>query len=236
MTVAAEEAVDRPAAVAGPAAVASRRRQPSPAGCRRRPSLGRARARAGPDRVAVLGIRHHGPGSARSVVAELDRIRPDIVLIEGPADADPLLALTADPGMSPPVALLAYVAGAPRISAFWPFAVFSPEWQALRWAAEHQVPVRFCDLPASMILADRDDEEADAATDTDTDTDTEHRQPDGTDSRADTEQPTRNSEQPLPMPSSLATPSRRPWRCGRTPSPCWPARPGTTTPSAGGTT
>jgi len=121
-----------------------------------RPAAGRARARPGPDRVAVLGIRHHGPGSARSVVAELDRIRPDIVLIEGPADADPLVALSADPGMSPPVALLAYVAGAPRISAFWPFAVFSPEWQALRWAAEHQVPVRFCDLPASMILADRD--------------------------------------------------------------------------------
>ncbi len=131
----------------------------------------------------MLGIRHHGPGSARSVVAELDRIRPDIVLIEGPADADPLLALSADPGMSPPVALLAYVAGSPRISAFWPFAVFSPEWQALRWAAEHQVPVRFCDLPASMILADRDDDEADAtAADGDTDPDAGEVQP------ADTEQ------------------------------------------------
>jgi len=107
-------------------------------------------------RVAVLGIRHHGPGSARSVLAELDRLRPDIILIEGPADADPLLALSADPGMSPPVALLAYVVGAPRISAFWPFAVFSPEWQALSWAAAREVPVRFCDLPASMVLAERD--------------------------------------------------------------------------------
>jgi hypothetical protein len=105
-------------------------------------------------RVAVLGVRHHGPGSARSVLAELDRVKPAMVLIEGPADADPLLALSADPGMSPPVALLAYVAGAPRISAFWPYAVFSPEWQALRWAAEHDVPVRFCDLPSSMVLAD----------------------------------------------------------------------------------
>ncbi|MDT4913959.1 MAG: hypothetical protein QOC66_3087, partial [Pseudonocardiales bacterium] len=102
--------------------------------------------------VSVLGIRHHGPGSARSVVAELERVRPAIVLIEGPSDADPLLGLAEDPGMVPPVALLAYDTATPRISAFWPFAVFSPEWQALRWAAAHEVPVRFCDLPAGAFL------------------------------------------------------------------------------------
>ena len=105
------------------------------------------------ERVSVLGIRHHGPGSARSVAAELDRLRPSAVLIEGPADADPLLALAADPGMVPPVALLAYAPEAPRVSAFWPFAVFSPEWQALAWAAANGVPARFCDLPAGMVLA-----------------------------------------------------------------------------------
>jgi hypothetical protein len=105
------------------------------------------------ERVFVLGIRHHGPGSARSVVAELDRLRPAAVLIEGPADADPLLALAADPGMVPPVALLAYAPDEPRVSAFWPFAVFSPEWQALIWAAANRVAVRFCDLPASAVLA-----------------------------------------------------------------------------------
>jgi hypothetical protein len=108
---------------------------------------------AAADRVSVLGIRHHGPGSARSVVAELDRLNPAIVLIEGPADAADVLVLAADPGMVPPVALLAYAPDAPRISAFWPYAVFSPEWQALVWAAGHGVPARFCDLPASMMLA-----------------------------------------------------------------------------------
>jgi hypothetical protein len=102
--------------------------------------------------VAVLGIRHHGPGSARSVVAELERVRPSIVLIEGPSDADPLLPLAADPTMVPPVALLAYDTATPRISAFWPYAMFSPEWQALQWAAANQVPVRFCDLPAGAFL------------------------------------------------------------------------------------
>jgi hypothetical protein len=113
----------------------------------------RRRAENTVGRVAVLGIRHHGPGSARSVVAELNRLRPAIVLIEGPADAAAVLGLTADPAMSPPVALLAYAPDAPRVSAFWPFAVFSPEWQALVWAAAHEVPVRFCDLPAAVMLA-----------------------------------------------------------------------------------
>jgi hypothetical protein len=105
------------------------------------------------DRVAVLGIRHHGPGSARSVVAELDRLQPEVVLVEGPADAREMLALAADPDLVPPVALLAYAPDAPRDCAFWPFAVFSPEWQALAWAAAHRVPARFCDLPASVQLA-----------------------------------------------------------------------------------
>ena len=107
-----------------------------------------------PNRVLLLGVRHHGPGSARSVVAELDRVKPAVVLIEGPADADPLLALAAAPGMSPPVALLGYAPDEPRVSAFWPFAEFSPEWQALLWAARAAVPVRFCDLPAGAVIKD----------------------------------------------------------------------------------
>lgn len=101
----------------------------------------------------VFGIRHHGPGSARSLATALAYFRPDAILIEGPADADPLIAHVADESMIPPVALLAYVPAGPDRAAFWPFAVFSPEWQALRYASAHSVPVGFCDLPASMVLA-----------------------------------------------------------------------------------
>ncbi|HEX3752239.1 MAG TPA: DUF5682 family protein, partial [Streptosporangiaceae bacterium] len=117
------------------------------------PETRRTRAQADADRVTVLGIRHHGPGSARSVLAELDRVRPSVVLIEGPSDAGPVLPLAAELGLEPPVALLAYAPDAPRVSAFWPFALFSPEWQALTWAARHGVPARFCDLPAAVMLA-----------------------------------------------------------------------------------
>ncbi|MFL6028137.1 MAG: DUF5682 family protein [Friedmanniella sp.] len=104
-------------------------------------------------RVEVFGIRHHGPGSARSLLAALADYGPDAVLIEGPADADPLLHWAAAAGTEPPVALLAYAADQPAVSAFWPFAVFSPEWQALTWALRRGVEVRMCDLPAALVLA-----------------------------------------------------------------------------------
>ncbi|MFK8909211.1 DUF5682 family protein [Streptomyces sp. YS-3] len=101
----------------------------------------------------LLGVRHHGPGSARAVRAALAAARPRAVLIEGPPEADALLALAADPEMRPPVALLAHVVDDPRRAAFWPMAEFSPEWVALRWALDEGVEVRFIDLPASHSLA-----------------------------------------------------------------------------------
>jgi hypothetical protein len=103
--------------------------------------------------VALLGVRHHGPGSARAVGAALARFRPDAVLIEGPPEADALLPLAASKEMTPPVALLAHVVDEPSRAAFWPFAAFSPEWVALRHALEAEVPVRFIDLPAAHTFA-----------------------------------------------------------------------------------
>jgi hypothetical protein len=103
--------------------------------------------------VDLYGIRHHGPGSARSLRAALEASHPDVVLIEGPPEADGLVELARDPEMRPPVALLGYVPGEPGTAAFWPFAVFSPEWQAIRYALGAGVPVRFCDLPAAHQLA-----------------------------------------------------------------------------------
>ncbi|MGC0329993.1 hypothetical protein RKD23_002983 [Streptomyces sp. SAI-170] len=120
----------------------------------------RGRAGAGP---VLLGVRHHGPGSARAVRVALDEVRPGVVLIEGPPEADALVPLAADPDMRPPVALLAHAVDEPGRSAFWPLADFSPEWIALRWALEHRVPARFIDLPATHTLAWGKEEDTDGA-------------------------------------------------------------------------
>lgn len=117
----------------------------------------------------ILGIRHHGPGSARGVVGALEAIRPQAVLVEGPPDANDLLALAAHAEMRPPIALLIYQPDEPKRAAFYPFAEFSPEWQAIRWALANDVPVRFMDLSLRHEMAiakearERAREEAEAA-------------------------------------------------------------------------
>jgi hypothetical protein len=103
--------------------------------------------------VHLLGIRHHGPGSARSVVRALDEIDPDVVLVELPADAQSALGWIGDPGLVPPVALLGWVAAEPARAAFAPLATFSPEWQAVEWANRRSVEVRAIDLPLSVTFA-----------------------------------------------------------------------------------
>lgn len=105
------------------------------------------------ERVHVFGIRHHGPGSARSLVAALDALRPDALLVEGPPDANHLLPLALNPAMQPPVALLIYAPDEPTCAAYYPFAEYSPEWQAIRWGLANGVPPRMIDLPQSVQLA-----------------------------------------------------------------------------------
>jgi hypothetical protein len=103
--------------------------------------------------VTVFGIRHHGPGSARSLCEALRELSPDVILIEGPPDANDLIALAADAQMSPPVALLIYLPNEPKQAVYYPFAEFSPEWQAIKFGLAHQAPVRFMDLPQSYQFA-----------------------------------------------------------------------------------
>jgi hypothetical protein len=103
--------------------------------------------------VSVFGIRHHGPGSARSLLAALTGLRPDVVLVEGPPEGDAVVGLAAHPDIRPPVALLAYPPDTPGRAVFYPFATFSPEWQAIRYALASDVPVRFIDIPVAHRLA-----------------------------------------------------------------------------------
>lgn len=97
--------------------------------------------------VHVLGIRHHGPGSARNVRSFLEKTRPDIILVEGPPEGDELLRWSAHSGFKPPIAILAYRPEEPQHAVFYPFAEFSPEWQAIHYGAHNNIPVRFMDLP-----------------------------------------------------------------------------------------
>ena len=105
------------------------------------------------ERLHLLGIRHHGPGSAALLRQALDALNPACVLIEGPPEADSLIPYAAEVGMEPPVALLLYASEDSSAASFFPFAEFSPEWLALRWALDRRRPARFIDWPAGVSLA-----------------------------------------------------------------------------------
>src|SRR5262252_4930324 len=119
-------------------------------------------SRAAAERMHLFGIRHHGPGSARSLRAALDALDPAMVLIEGPPDADDIIRFAALPAMKPPVAMLVHGQDDPGLSTFYPYGIYSPEWQAMLWAAARGRPVRFIDLPAANRLALRAAEAAKA--------------------------------------------------------------------------
>lgn len=103
----------------------------------------------------TFGIRHHGPGSARRLRAALDEYQPDLILIEMPADADKVLREVVSNGLRPPVALVLYDAKDIERASFYPFASFSPEYQAIDWAVEHATDVWPIDLPARNYLAEK---------------------------------------------------------------------------------
>ncbi|MFI6014494.1 DUF5682 family protein [Streptomyces sp. NPDC051243] len=96
-------------------------------------------------RPYLLGVRHHSPALAAVVPALLDSSGAEVVCVELPADFQPWLVHLAAPGTVAPVAL----AGARedgRIG-FYPFADFSPELAAVRWARARGAEVLCCDLP-----------------------------------------------------------------------------------------
>lgn len=103
--------------------------------------------------IHILGIRHHGPGSAKNVKQFLEELKPDIVLVEGPPEADSILEWANYKDLRPPVAILAYQADDIQQSVFYPFAEFSPEWQAIQYARNNKIHVRFMDLPLAHSFA-----------------------------------------------------------------------------------
>ncbi|SDT37668.1 VWA domain containing CoxE-like protein [Streptomyces sp. TLI_053] len=108
----------------------------------------------------LIGVRHHAPSLSVVVPALLDAARPDVLLVELPAEFQPWLDLLADEATRAPVALAAAPAadrpddatdaGDGAGLAFYPFADFSPELAALRWARRHGVETIACDLPLAV--------------------------------------------------------------------------------------
>ncbi len=102
--------------------------------------------------TTVFGIRHHGPGSAKSLLNALEGLKPDCILVEGPPDANEIIGYAAKEQLVPPIALLVYNPNDLKQAAYYPFAHFSPEWQAIRYGLRKNIPVEFMDLPRFLAF------------------------------------------------------------------------------------
>lgn len=73
-------------------------------------------------------------------------------------DAEGVLKDAGHPDIVPPVALLIYNPKNFNQASYYPFARFSPEWQAIQYGLALGIPVRFMDLPMSMMHQIRESE------------------------------------------------------------------------------
>ncbi|MEI6411153.1 MAG: DUF5682 family protein [Bacteroidota bacterium] len=100
--------------------------------------------------ITILGIRHHGVGSAKNVLEMLRKLQPDLLLVEGPPELDAVTKWIGSPDLKPPASVLCYDEALPARAVFYPFSEFSPEWQAIAYANKHKIPVRMMDLPLAV--------------------------------------------------------------------------------------
>ncbi len=101
----------------------------------------------------IFGVRHLSPAGAWHLRHFLEEKRPRLVLVEGPGDLNDQMENLTKRETKPPIAILAYTKEAPIRTILYPFAEYSPEYQAFLWCAEKGIPCRFMDLPSDVFLS-----------------------------------------------------------------------------------
>src|SRR5262245_42042761 len=109
----------------------------------------------------LFPVRHHSPRASAVLRGLLDAVQPDLVLVEGPSDATPLVDVLADEETEPPIAILGFRTDGTPGSSLWPFASYSPEYVALQWAQTHRRRAAFIDIPTGTSLASHDRDHTD---------------------------------------------------------------------------
>ncbi|MYZ41156.1 DUF5682 family protein, partial [Streptomyces sp. SID4917] len=106
----------------------------------------------------------HSPALAAAVPAMLAEAAPEVLFVELPEEFASWLPYLADPATVPPVALAGSRGDGSGGLVFLPFAEFSPELAAIRWARDAGVEVIPFDLPlAARDKAPEETREPDAA-------------------------------------------------------------------------
>lgn len=98
------------------------------------------------ERRLLVGVRHHSPACAAALPGLLDAFAPERLMVELPPEFTAWLPWLGHRDLVAPVAL-AGVRGEGSDLSFYPFADFSPELVAIRWASARGVPIEAIDQP-----------------------------------------------------------------------------------------
>ena len=108
----------------------------------------------------LFPVRHHSPVCSFQLLKTIELYSPEVILIEGPENANELIPVLTDERTRLPAAIYYYYKDkkkhisdeAEDHKCYYPFLNSSPEYNALKAAKERGVPAFFIDLPYSEIL------------------------------------------------------------------------------------
>ncbi len=111
--------------------------------------------------IILLPVRHHSPACALHISRMIEKIRPGVILVEGPGNANSLISVMVHEDTKAPFAIYySYHDTTGLISeekehyrCYYPFLDYSPELAALRTGKRLGIPTAFIDLPYGDILA-----------------------------------------------------------------------------------
>ncbi|MBS2003463.1 MAG: hypothetical protein JST44_18250, partial [Cyanobacteria bacterium SZAS LIN-5] len=114
-------------------------------------------------------VRHHSPTVAKYLQDAIQRRKPKMLFIEGPAEANELIRYVVDAATRPPIAiytsyrdddnvlgLSGIVSASPdipaRFASWYPLLPYSPEYVAMLLAKKLGIAVKFMDLPHHALI------------------------------------------------------------------------------------
>lgn len=108
----------------------------------------------------LFPVRHHSPVCSWQLIRAIKEYQPDVILIEGPENANDMIGVLTDERTKLPAAFYYYYKDRKKFisdeaedyKCYYPFIYASPEYNALKTAAAMDIEARFIDLPYSEIL------------------------------------------------------------------------------------
>ncbi|MGO0061944.1 DUF5682 family protein [Brevibacillus fluminis] len=97
--------------------------------------------------VVYFPIRHHSPACSYHLLQTIAAYQPQIILIEGPDNSNPIIDVLSHEDTKPPVSIYyAYSVEQHNYSCYFPLLAYSPEYVAMKEARRLGIPARFIDL------------------------------------------------------------------------------------------